>query len=560
MSQPIIIREDGIMKKVEWGFLLENTRYTRFEEHNQHIIESAFNDQANCYGDKHSVKIEDKILGAKATVHFSVENMHLRMTGTRYNVVRVTFDLDSPVYTTDTGESYIYPSSMTNSSMPLIPFACKSRHPQQTFASFRIPSSRRRPRTSSSSSANLIYARRLNLPQQRRRSRESSGTSTAANVSSVSKSRGGGVCGTRSSTVSTARSTSSTRYYNNTSINNTKLSAVTRTTEETISTPAMQGQQYIYVPSTYNAAATSFFPVSTAAIEAANTKALTAAVTIPQQSQDCLDGMPFSRLNQKPSKDWSQPSTSSSESPMSPEPSSPVFIHQEPNIATHQFIDYPNLSIDSMQQHQQQVNINAADISLPVSKEYYHQISKPATASIHTSNFTVTIPSRNNSCATATISAATPTTSVMDFNNYNAQSLTNIDLCNNFDQALSIFSIPVTPQNSMHELNQVHFPPQQQQRDLMVFDQLSNTMVPMTSEQLFESCAWSLSDTTNNMQQVFAAGTANNLQMFNTNNDDTFQFFTSKIDDDNTQMTSWSTNSNNETGSMMNFMNQQQQQ
>jgi len=70
----------------QWGFLLENTLFTAFDLHNQWLLESFYR-QLNCNQTKW-IEITDSHLSDKARVYFGVASKHLRMPGTRYNVIR----------------------------------------------------------------------------------------------------------------------------------------------------------------------------------------------------------------------------------------------------------------------------------------------------------------------------------------------------------------------------------------------------------------------------------------------------------------------------------------
>lgn len=71
---------------IQWGFLLENTLFTAFDLSNQWALELAYR-QPNRAQTKW-IEITDSHLDSKAKVYFGVESNHLRMPGTRYNVVR----------------------------------------------------------------------------------------------------------------------------------------------------------------------------------------------------------------------------------------------------------------------------------------------------------------------------------------------------------------------------------------------------------------------------------------------------------------------------------------
>ncbi|KAI8375835.1 hypothetical protein BD560DRAFT_445661 [Blakeslea trispora] len=75
--------------KVIWGFMLENTLFTEFEERNHAIIEAAYKQCKRKQG-SHYIHIVDANLPkpGKAKVYFGVVQNHLRMPGTRYYVNR----------------------------------------------------------------------------------------------------------------------------------------------------------------------------------------------------------------------------------------------------------------------------------------------------------------------------------------------------------------------------------------------------------------------------------------------------------------------------------------
>lgn len=74
---------------VVWGFMLENTLFTKFEDHNHALIESAYR-QRKSKKASHYIHIVDMNLPKpyKAKVYFGVAQNHLRMPGTRYYVTR----------------------------------------------------------------------------------------------------------------------------------------------------------------------------------------------------------------------------------------------------------------------------------------------------------------------------------------------------------------------------------------------------------------------------------------------------------------------------------------
>ncbi|KAI8098157.1 uncharacterized protein B0P05DRAFT_520733, partial [Gilbertella persicaria] len=111
---------DDFTTKIIWGFMLENTLFTEFEEHNHAIIESAYRQRKRKQA-SHYIHIVDANLPkpSKAKVYFGVVQNHLRMPGTRYYVTRRVIKtiakpmyIPSPVSTssTSTTSSNHYPS------------------------------------------------------------------------------------------------------------------------------------------------------------------------------------------------------------------------------------------------------------------------------------------------------------------------------------------------------------------------------------------------------------------------------------------------------------------
>ncbi|KAL9557369.1 hypothetical protein MBANPS3_001393 [Mucor bainieri] len=76
-------------RKVVWGFMLENTLFTEFQEENHIKIEAAYS-QRKQRSTSYYIEVEDSNLPKphKARVYFGVARMHLRMPGTRYYVER----------------------------------------------------------------------------------------------------------------------------------------------------------------------------------------------------------------------------------------------------------------------------------------------------------------------------------------------------------------------------------------------------------------------------------------------------------------------------------------
>ncbi|KAF1806098.1 hypothetical protein V8B55DRAFT_1569021 [Mucor lusitanicus] len=111
-------------RKVIWGFMLENTLFTEFQEENHAKIEAAYS-QRKQRSTSYYIEVEDSNLPRpyKARVYFGVARMHLRMPGTRYYVERhvITPPLLSPCSATSlTGsyESCSSPFPMTPAFMP----------------------------------------------------------------------------------------------------------------------------------------------------------------------------------------------------------------------------------------------------------------------------------------------------------------------------------------------------------------------------------------------------------------------------------------------------------
>ncbi|KAK4510197.1 uncharacterized protein ATC70_006369 [Mucor velutinosus] len=110
--------------KVIWGFMLENTLFTEFQEENHDKIEAAYS-QRKKRSTSYYIEVEDTNLPKpyKARVYFGVARMHLRMPGTRYYVERhvITPPLPSPCSATSLTGSDISCSSplpMTPVCMP----------------------------------------------------------------------------------------------------------------------------------------------------------------------------------------------------------------------------------------------------------------------------------------------------------------------------------------------------------------------------------------------------------------------------------------------------------
>ncbi|KAG0741950.1 hypothetical protein G6F57_001067 [Rhizopus arrhizus] len=74
-------------RQIIWGFLLENTYFTEFDESNHAIIEKAYS-QRKKKQTSHYIVIRDSHLASPARIYFGVVQVHLRMPGTRYYVRR----------------------------------------------------------------------------------------------------------------------------------------------------------------------------------------------------------------------------------------------------------------------------------------------------------------------------------------------------------------------------------------------------------------------------------------------------------------------------------------
>lgn len=74
-------------RQIIWGFMLENSYFTEFDKANHAIIEKAYS-QRKRKQTSHYVVIHDSHLSSPAKVYFGVEQVHLRMPGTRYYVKR----------------------------------------------------------------------------------------------------------------------------------------------------------------------------------------------------------------------------------------------------------------------------------------------------------------------------------------------------------------------------------------------------------------------------------------------------------------------------------------
>jgi hypothetical protein len=92
--------------KIVWGFLLENTLFTEFEEHNHAIIETAYRQRKKKQA-SHYIVIVDANLPkpCKAKVYFGVVQNHLRMPGTRYYVARHVVRPNTTASTSNTVKS-----------------------------------------------------------------------------------------------------------------------------------------------------------------------------------------------------------------------------------------------------------------------------------------------------------------------------------------------------------------------------------------------------------------------------------------------------------------------
>ncbi|KAG2216662.1 hypothetical protein INT45_007946 [Circinella minor] len=541
-SGPIIVRLQGIPHQVEWGFLLENTYFQRFEEHNQKMIEQAYHELCHRVGN-HYIDITDAVLANSARVYFGVEQIHLRMPGTRYYVQR---RLKSLINTTvarssPTILSHSYPKQAQHQPQQL----------QQLEASTGLSSSpQQRPRPSTSSPATLMPSRRANMTQLRSRASSGSITTSINNNGSNTSNTPLGVNnnsnnnnkgGIRNMRRSSPRYTS----HNNTTNN---IGSIARKVQRQ---PARRIQKSSSATTT-----SSFIPVSTSATTVDAAMALSIATTnLTTQQQDNFDWGFSPRLVQKPSQDWSQQSIAS---PSTPSPqSSPNMMHQEPVIASFQYpLEYTNITMGDMQlqyqqyqqqqqQHQEQQELlDMKSVIAPLNnKKSYKQ---KTTQSVLPTSISTTIPIDTNSINySETIYNNTYATTnnndnnnnnnntlaksvdVMNSTNYNNTNNSNLSLTdiNNYEVVTALnnlVSMPITPQDSVHDPNQVTFLPQQQQQqdhDLLLLNQLSNTMPMETSEQVFASWSWTPENpiTTHIQENSFAAGSANLQTPFNNN-------------------------------------------
>ncbi|KAI9314396.1 hypothetical protein BX666DRAFT_2052125 [Dichotomocladium elegans] len=88
--------------RVIWGFMLENTYFTEFDLSNHQIIEGAYR-QRKTRQTSHYINIRDSHLPVQARVYFGVEQIHLRMPGTRYYVRRIVIASSTPSSTISSG-------------------------------------------------------------------------------------------------------------------------------------------------------------------------------------------------------------------------------------------------------------------------------------------------------------------------------------------------------------------------------------------------------------------------------------------------------------------------
>lgn len=112
--------------KILWGFMLENTSFTEFQEKNHVIIETAYH-QRKQKNTSSFIDVIDHNLPKphQARVYFGVAQMHLRMPGTRYYVKRKVINIapallsscSATSFTSTTG-SFPSPLPMTPSLMP----------------------------------------------------------------------------------------------------------------------------------------------------------------------------------------------------------------------------------------------------------------------------------------------------------------------------------------------------------------------------------------------------------------------------------------------------------
>ena len=546
-SGPIIIRLQGIPHRVEWGFLLENTYFQRFEEHNQKIIEQAYHELCHLVGN-HYIDITDAVLANSARVYFGVEQIHLRMPGTRYYVQR---RLSSLINTTASRSS---PAILSHSCPRQLQRQPEQQQQQQHLkVSTEFSSSlQQKPRPSISSPASLVHTRRSTMTHQRSRADSESTTSSNNNNG-----------GNSTITPSVPTNNNNKRGIRNMRRSSSRYSNHSNTVNSVGSAPRKgQRQPTRRIQKSSNATTTNstLTPVSTAASSIGAALALNVATTnlTSQQQQDQFDWAFSSRLVTKPSQDYSQQSITS---PSTPSPqSSPNIMHQKPVIASFQYpADYTNIAMGNMQlqyqqyqyqqdqQLEQQESLHIKSVIAPLSdkRSYKQKVVQPVPAtSIATAipistnciNFSDTI--YGNSCATTSNNGnnndntTAKSDNIMNCTNYNnnnnsSSSLTDI---NNYEPITALsnaVSMTVTPQDSVHDPNQVTFLPQQAQReeqqqnqDVLLLNHLSNIIPVDTAQQVWASwsCTPEIPITTHIQENPFAAGSINFQTTFNNNN------------------------------------------
>lgn len=112
--------------KILWGFMLENTSFTEFQEKNHVIIETAYRQRKQKNTSSFIDVIDHNLPNPhQARVYFGVAQMHLRMPGTRYYVKRKVINIAPALLSpcsatsfTSTAGSFPSPFPMAPSLMP----------------------------------------------------------------------------------------------------------------------------------------------------------------------------------------------------------------------------------------------------------------------------------------------------------------------------------------------------------------------------------------------------------------------------------------------------------
>jgi hypothetical protein len=108
--------------KVLWGFMLENTSFTEFQEKNHVIIETAYR-QRKQKNTSSYIDIIDHNLPKpnQARVYFGVVQMHLRMPGTRYYVKRKVINTAPVLLSPCSATSLTSTAGSSSSPFPITP-------------------------------------------------------------------------------------------------------------------------------------------------------------------------------------------------------------------------------------------------------------------------------------------------------------------------------------------------------------------------------------------------------------------------------------------------------